>query len=106
MEDLLEGGSVTRGPGDIARKHEIVLHAQEQAMIAGNLGDAVRGGARGGRANITGKEMHYLHAISDVLFRARMIELRCKGIFRLYGAIVYLDLMNKTQLFKVTQHRQ
>lgn len=84
MEDLLEGGSVTRGPGDIARKRENVLHAQEQAMIAGDLGDAVRGGARGGRANSTGEEMHHLHAISDVLFRARMIELRCKGIFRLY----------------------
>ena len=29
------------------RKREIVLHAQEQAMIVRDLGDAVRGGARG-----------------------------------------------------------
>ena len=33
-------GSVTRG-GDIAQQREIVLHAQEQAMIARDLEDAV-----------------------------------------------------------------
>jgi hypothetical protein len=58
------------------------------------------------RANTTGNEKHYLIAISDVLFRARMSESRCKRMFRMYGAIVYLKSMNKTQLLKVTQHRE
>ena len=75
-------------------------------MIARNLENAVRGGARGERANITGKEKHYLNAISEVLSRARMAESRCKGMLRRYGAMVYLTSMNKTQLPKVTQHHQ
>ena len=75
-------------------------------MIARDLENAVRGGARGERANITGKEKHYLNAISEVLSRARMADSRCERMFRLYGAMVYLMSMNKTQPLKVTQHHQ